>query len=101
MGLALDRITFTRLLAELIRKIESLGYQCYLGDVTATDGHKKDSFHYRGLAADINLFKDGVYLMKTEDHQIFGEYWKSLNPDCTWGGDFKNKDGNHYSFKEK
>ena len=26
---------------------------------------------------------------------LFGAFWKSLDPDCCWGGDFN--DGNHYS----
>lgn len=101
MTLSEKRCLFTSLIFELIRYIEECGYSCYLGDVTARDGHCKGSFHYKGLAADINLFKNGAYLTKTEDHTIFGEYWKSLHPQCSWGGDFKRPDGNHYSFGEK
>lgn len=59
-------------------------------------GHK-NSCHKLRLAQDINLFKDGHYLIKTEDHKEFGEYWKSLDPVNCWGGDFKRPDGNHYS----
>ena len=61
-------------------------------------GHSKKSFHPDRLAIDLNLFKDGKYLMETEDHRPLGEYWKSLGG--TWGGDFKRKDGNHYSWGE-
>jgi hypothetical protein len=78
----------------------SLGYQPMVG----RDGlkHKIGSLHYQGLAVDIDLclsipYIDGTYTTKSEDHKIFGEYWKSLDKDCRWGGDFKNTDGNHYS----
>ncbi len=60
---------------------------------------KKNSLHKLCLASDIELYApDGeTYLTKTKDHRLFGRYWKSLHPLCRWGGDFKNKDGNHYS----
>ena len=53
------------------------------------------SIHQDKLALDLNLFKAGLYLDKTSDHLILGEYWESLDPDCRWGGRFR--DGNHYS----
>ncbi len=59
--------------------------------------HMNKSLHYEGLAWDIDLTKNGVYLSKTEDHEVFGQFWKSLDEDCRWGGDFKNPDGNHYA----
>ena len=52
------------------------------------------SIHLEALAADIDLFKNGVYLTTTENHQEFGEWWESLHPLCVWGGRFG--DGNHY-----
>lgn len=56
------------------------------------------SLHLLGLAIDLNLFKDGVWLTDSQSHAPFGAYWKSLHPLCRWGGDFKPKpDGNHYS----
>jgi hypothetical protein len=61
--------------------------------------HMTGSLHYIGLAKDINLFKNGVFLTKTEDHKEFGDYWKTLDTENCWGGDFTNKDGCHYSIK--
>jgi hypothetical protein len=56
------------------------------------------SAHKQRLAVDLNLFLDGKYLSDTESHRMFGEYWKSIDPENhVWGGDFK--DGNHYSFR--
>jgi hypothetical protein len=57
------------------------------------------SVHKLKLANDINLFKDGMYLTKTEDHKVFGEYWESLHPLCRWGGRWN--DGNHYSLEHE
>ena len=64
-----------------------------------TTDHMKNSLHELGLAQDIDLYKDGVYLSKTEDHAILGGWWEAegirRNIPLTWGGRFK--DGNHYS----
>ena len=101
MKLSEKRKMFTYFLGKLIEFINTVdGYSCFLGDVMARDGHCNGSFHYQGLAADINLFFNNEYLTKTEDHEFLGIYWKSLHPLCTWGGDFRHKDGNHYSFGE-
>ena len=63
--------------------------------------HKRGkSFHYKRLAKDLNLFKNGRYLTSTESHRFLGEFWESLNTKCTWGGRFGAKDGNHYSYGE-
>lgn len=102
---------FMRLVAELIRWAYENGYELTLGDAYrdprvfgATGeskgyGHSK-SFHKKRLAIDLNLFIDGVFKTQTSDHQILGEYWKSLDPECSWGGDFSSPDGNHYSYGE-
>lgn len=56
------------------------------------------SVHQLGLAVDLKLFKDGVYLTRSEDYKPLGDYWKTLAPDCRWGGDFPG-DGNHFSIE--
>lgn len=60
-------------------------------------GGVRASLHQQSLAADLNLFKDGVYLDKDTDHEPFGTWWEEQAPDCRWGGRFK--DGNHYSIE--
>jgi hypothetical protein len=59
--------------------------------------HMKNSLHWEGLALDIDLFKDGVYLTQTSDQEPFGIFWESLHPDARGGGRFQ--DGNHYSIE--
>jgi len=96
-GLRYRQSQFALMVAILIIFIYLKGYECTFGDAYARDGHKKDSFHYKRLAIDLNLFLDGEYLTKTEDHAPIGKFWKFLGG--TWGGDWGN-DGNHYSWGE-
>jgi hypothetical protein len=62
----------------------------------------KNSLHCQRLAVDFHAFKPNdkgemVLLTKSEDYKELGEYWKSLNKDNRWGGDFTKPDGNHFS----
>lgn len=99
---------FARLLAKLISEAFDRGYEVTLGEawrtpemasIYAKNGKGTlSSLHISRLAVDLNLYKDGKWLTRTEDHTELGIFWKSLHPDCRWGGDFKTRpDGNHYS----
>ena len=101
MSLREQQSEFVHAVARLISMAYELGYELTFGDAYAKKkdrGHSENSFHYKRLAIDLNLFKDGVYLTRTEDHKTLGEYWETLGG--TWGGRFRNKDGNHYSWGE-
>lgn len=99
---------FARMVPRLIDKALELGYEVTLGDayrdhrlhgapgVKKGYGHPK-SGHKLRLAIDLNLFKDGKFLDKTEDHRALGEWWESIGG--TWGGAFD--DGNHYSLEHE
>jgi hypothetical protein len=98
MSLRERQSKFVLMVATLINYAYGQGYELTFGDAFAKDGHSKNSFHYRRLAIDLNLFRDGKYLTNTRDHAILGAYWKSIGG--SWGGDFKSPDGNHYSLGE-
>lgn len=94
------------MVAKLITFAYEQGYELSFGDAYRDPrlhgvlGEKKgygeaNSCHKIRLAIDLNLFKRGQYLPKTEDHKFLGEYWESLGG--TWGGRFQ--DGNHYSLE--
>jgi hypothetical protein len=87
---------FAIMVALLIQYIYSNGYEVTFGDAARMDkrGHMPNSKHYKRLAIDLNLFKNGRYLRKTVDHLKFGVFWENIGG--TWGGRFKNPDGNHY-----
>jgi hypothetical protein len=87
---------FMEALGKLIEFAYAQGYELTGGDLLAKDGHKKESFHYKRLAIDLNLFRDGRWLTSTDDHAPLGHYWEILGG--TWGGRFN--DGNHYSWGE-
>ena len=98
---------FSMLLARLLDQARTLGYECTLGEtwrpVETAQLYAKQgrgvakSAHTARLAVDLNLFKEGVWLQKTEHHAALGEWWKAQHPECRWGGDFARADGNHYS----
>ena len=87
---------FAVMVAQLIIFAISKGYEVTLGaayvDAKWGTPHLKKGKHPRKLAIDLNLFKDGKYLRKTEDHGELGEFWESIGG--KWGGRFD--DGNHY-----
>ena len=99
------RVKFTKLKAELILWINGLhpGWEVAEGrDFDESNEklrHMKDSLHYSGLADDLALYIDGIYQTSTEAYREIGEKWKSLDPECCWGGDFSRPDGNHISIK--
>lgn len=106
MTLSQKQRLLTRLLPRLLDKAHELGFEVTLGDAyrdTRLFGHigeKKGygnafSCHKVRLAIDLNLFRDGKYLTRSEDHKPLGEYWESLHELTCWGGRFN--DGNHYS----
>ena len=101
---------FARLTTALQQKMLDDGYEFTYGDayrdprVHGTYGHKGSYSHPKSthkvrLAKDYNLFKDGEYLMLTQDHRPFGEWWEKQHELCRWGGRFN--DGNHYSFEHE
>ena len=94
MSLRKQQSKFSLLMAHLILYAYNHGYEITMGDVWAHDGHMENSLHYSRLAVDLNLFKDGGYLVDTENYKDLGDYWESLDPDCRWGGRFQ--DGNHF-----
>lgn len=96
MTLREQQSVFVKKVALLILYAYELGYEFTFSDAYARAGHKPNSFHYKRLAIDLNLFKDGKYLDKTEDHKLLGEFWESIGG--SWGG--KWGDGNHYSYGE-
>ena len=91
---------FVQMIGELIAYAYENGYELTFGDCYRSSkckqGHPR-SLHRSRLAVDFNLFKDGEYLMSTEDHKPLGEYWESIGG--TWGGRFR--DGNHYSLEHE
>jgi len=98
---------FLPLLAKLIDFAYSQGYELAAGELyrtpeqAALNAHNgigiRSSLHTLRLAADLMLFKDGVYLRDWSAYQPLGEYWEKLDPLAAWGGRFQSRDGDHFS----
>ena len=95
-GLRKRQSKFVKMVAMLIQLATALGYEMTFGDAWASGGHKEGSLHYDRLAIDLNLFRNGRWLNKTEDHAELGSFWESIGG--SWGGRFG--DGNHYELKK-
>lgn len=110
MNLRQKQSAFARLVARLILQATAMGYEVTFGEAyrspeeaarlaaRGTGRAIKKSLHTQRLAIDLNLFKDGIWLTKTDDHRPLGQWWEAQSTSdvvCTWGGHFD--DGNHYS----
>ena len=97
MSLRDQQSDFVNAVGNLICYAYSLGYELTFGDTyPGKYSHDPNGQHPKGLAIDINLFKDSIFLQRTEDHKELGKYWEMLGG--TWGGHWE--DGNHYSWNE-
>jgi hypothetical protein len=100
---------FMRLLPRLIDEAHRLGYELTGGELMRTPEQAllyakqgrgiAASLHQVRCAIDLNLFKDGKYLDKNEDHRELGRFWESLDPCCRSG--VRYNDGNHYELLDK
>jgi hypothetical protein len=63
----------------------------------------RNSLHELKLAKDLNLFKEGRFLISIDEYREAGEIWKSYSTDeyeCCWGGDFHSRpDADHFSIE--
>jgi hypothetical protein len=100
MTLRQNQSKFVKMLGKLIAWAYANGYELTPGrfrcSVDCTIGAGARSFHSKGLAVDLNLFRNGRYLRSTKAHRPLGKYWESIGG--SWGGHWN--DGNHYSLGE-
>lgn len=112
MNLVTKQKVFARLIAAFILKAYELGYEITFGEFWRPDETARlyadkgigiaNSLHRIRLAADINAFKEGRFLTRTEEYRELGELWESFTTEdyrCVWGGSFR--DGNHFSIEHQ
>lgn len=109
MSLGDKQRRFTECVGRLITWAYSNGYELTFGDAyrspeqaaanAAAGTGIASSVHILRLAVDFNLFINGAYQSAPEPYAPLGDYWKTLDPEARWGGDFKSKDANHFSFE--
>ena len=100
MSLRRQQSKFAKALGSLLCYAYLSGYEITLGDTyPGKFKHRLNGAHPKGLAIDINLFINDIYMEDTLSHTLLGKYWKTLGG--IWGGDFKKPDGNHYEWPRK
>lgn len=113
------QVLFSQLAAQLLEHAREMGYEVTLGEAWRSQAmasykpqptkwyadHGKgvaNSLHVQRLALDVNLFKDGKLLEKSEEYRPLGEWWETQHPLARWGGRFKHlPDGNHFSLEHE
>ena len=109
-SLRMARCRFTEALADLIKQAIVLKYEIALDEgmdrITEKDpttDHMKGSLHEIGLAQDIALYLNGVWLNATEDYEPLGTWWEDYGVShglpLVWGGNFSKPDGDHFSLR--
>lgn len=104
MSLGQEQESFSRDLVKLLSHAFDLGYKVRIGEVQrpvemqelyVKTGRSKtmNSNHLRKCAGDLFFFKDGKQCYPKE----LGEYWESLSPKNSWGGNWSSfKDAPHF-----
>ena len=96
MTLGQHQQQFARHFMMLLARAFALGYEARIGEVERPlemqviyykSGRSKtmDSRHLKKCATDVHFFKDGKLCYPRE----LGEYWESLDPLNSWGGNWK------------
>lgn len=106
---------FAELVGRLLTKAYQMGFEVTLGEayrppetaeLYAKQGRGiSNSNHCKKLAIDLNVFKDGRYLRRSDEIEPLGEWWERQSfthssgrkVECCWGGRFD--DGGHFSLK--
>lgn len=103
-----EQHAFAQDVAKLLQWLGANGFMVTLGEAWRTPEQqaiyvstKKSttmkSKHLERLAIDLNIFKDGKWLVDYESLKEIGEVWKRLSPSNVWGGDWKTfKDLPHF-----
>lgn len=110
MNLIAKQKLFSQLLARLLWELRDKGYditmgECYRPAETAKMYAKEgkgivNSLHCMRLAADLNIFKNGMLLTRKEEYEEAGKIWESyatIEYETVWGGRFNDSD--HFSIE--
>ena len=104
MTLGEHQQAFSRDLYKLLGKAFELGYEIRIGEVERTVEQQKiyvqtgrsktmNSNHLKKCAADLHVVKGGELCYPQE----LGDYWETLDPINSWGGNWKSfKDKPHF-----
>lgn len=106
MSIINDQFSFLIDVCKLITEAEKQGFIVSGGELFRTPEQQdiyikngksktKNSYHLKRLAIDLNFFKPSiknefVLTMEKINLQKIGDYWESLNPKNSWGGNWSS-----------
>lgn len=108
MALVAEQAAFLQDAAALIQYAAQHGWTITAGelyrtpeqqDIYVKTGRSKtnNSYHLKRLAIDLNFFKDGKLIYDVQALKPLGQFWESLNPKNSWGGNWSSfKDVPHF-----
>lgn len=112
MNLGNKQEAFSRSLAKLLYKADSLGYGVRLRELQRTKEQAEiyaaqgkgilNSNHINCLAIDLYITVDGELQWDGTPYERLANFWQGLSDrelEHCWGGDFKRRDVYHYSIK--
>lgn len=93
---------FTRMLTRLLNFAFDKDWGITLGEAWRSEETQKLYFekkiskvkyghHQKRLAIDLHIFINDVYNDDPENYKILANYWKNLDPDNIWGGDWSGE----------
>lgn len=99
MSLVAEQAAFLLDACKLIQKASELGFTVTGGELARTveqqeiymkTGKTKTmaSNHLKRCAIDLNFFKDGKLVYDIPTLKPVGDYWESLSPQNSWGGNW-------------
>lgn len=99
MSLSDTQWEFLKDVSLLIQYAERKGVKMTGGELYRTEDQQQiyidagkswtmDSKHLQRLAIDFNFFIDGDLTYKKSALQFLGDFWESLHPNNTWGGNW-------------
>lgn len=110
MSLREEQSKFAADFVALIHFIWQQGYEVTIGEVQRAPEQQRvyvqtgrsktmNSYHLKKLAADLHIFEraTGKLIYEKSRLQAIGDYWESLSPQNSWGGNWKSfKDIPHF-----
>ena len=109
--LAETQTQFMKAFAEFVLVAIKQGYTIKYGEAFRTHEQARayhaagkgiiNSNHCKSLAVDIFILNGSAVDWNLESYRPLGKLWESMHPLARWGGNFKNRDGVHFSFEWK
>ena len=108
MSMVAEQSAFLLDACKLITKATELGFTVTGGELYRTTEQQEiymktgktktmASNHLKRCAIDLNFFKDGKLVYDIPTLKPVGDYWESLNPRNSWGGNWSSfKDVPHF-----